>query len=145
MQSEVHPDKFAHLSDAERRMSMQWATLSNEAYQTLRKPLSRARYLLKLNQVDTQEETNTAMPAAFLMEQMELREALEEAKSAKDAEALDRMEDALREKTRTLLRDLEQKLDVERDYSTAAEMVRKLRFLEKLGAEIGDAYEAIEA
>ena len=53
LQTQVHPDKFAHLSDAERRLSMQWATRANEAYQTLRNPIRRGRYLLELNGVDT--------------------------------------------------------------------------------------------
>ena len=43
LQTQVHPDKFAHLSEAERRLSMQWATRTNEAYQTLRNPIKRAR------------------------------------------------------------------------------------------------------
>ena len=66
-------------------MSMQWATQANEAYQTLKNPLSRARYLLHLHGVDIQEESNTAMSAEFLMEQMEWREAIMEAKEAQDA------------------------------------------------------------
>lgn len=83
LQAQVHPDKFAHLSDAERRLSMQWATRVNEGYQTLRNPLNRARYLLLQHGVDTQEESNTAMPVDFLMQQMEWREALEAAKVRK--------------------------------------------------------------
>ncbi|MGB8600480.1 MAG: Fe-S protein assembly co-chaperone HscB, partial [Burkholderiales bacterium] len=76
IQSQIHPDKFSHAGEAEKRLSMQWATRANEAYQTLKKPLARARYLLQLHGVDTQEETNTAMPTGFLMEQMEWREAV---------------------------------------------------------------------
>src|ERR1017187_3969450 len=80
LQTQVHPDKFSHLSETERRVSMQWATHVNEGYQTLRSPLNRARYLLSLHGVDTQEESNTAMPVDFLMQQMEWRETLAEAK-----------------------------------------------------------------
>ena len=83
LQAQVHPDKFAHLSEHERRMAMQWATRANEGYQTLRSPLNRARYLLSLHGVDTQEDSNTAMPVDFLMQQMEWREALEETKHDK--------------------------------------------------------------
>ncbi|HEY6096115.1 MAG TPA: Fe-S protein assembly co-chaperone HscB, partial [Gallionellaceae bacterium] len=79
LQAQVHPDKFAHLSETEQRVSMQLSTRVNEAYQTLRSPLRRARYLLTLHGVDTQEETNTSMPVEFLMQQMEWREAIEEA------------------------------------------------------------------
>ena len=145
IQSQVHPDKFAHLGDAERRLSMQWATLTNEAYQTLKKPINRARYLLKLHQVDTQEETNTSMPAAFLMEQMELREAVMDAKMAHDANALEQAESSLKAQIKSLHGVLEKQLDVEADYQGAAQNVRKLRFLEKLISEINDAYETMDS
>ncbi|TCV90747.1 Fe-S protein assembly co-chaperone HscB [Sulfurirhabdus autotrophica] len=145
IQSQVHPDKFAHLGDAERRLSMQWATLTNEAYQTLKKPINRARYLLNLHQVDTQEETNTAMPAAFLMEQMELREAVMDAKMAHDINALEQTESSLKAEIKSLHGVLEKQLDVEADYPGAAQNVRKLRFLEKLISEINDAYETMDS
>src|SRR5437773_10894736 len=83
IQSRVHPDRFAHASDAERRASLQWTTRVNEAYRTLRDPVQRAKHLLELHGVDVAFETNTAMPAEFLMQQMELREKLDEAKHAK--------------------------------------------------------------
>src|SRR5678815_5772389 len=86
IQSQVHPDRFAHAGDAERRASLQWTTRVNEAYRTLKNPVQRAKHLLELQGVDVAFETNTAMPPEFLMEQMELRERLEE---AKDAKALD--------------------------------------------------------
>jgi molecular chaperone HscB len=71
VQSKVHPDKFVQASDAEKRVAMQWSTRANEAYQTLKKPLKRATYLCELHGVDLQAESNTSMPAAFLMQQME--------------------------------------------------------------------------
>ena len=83
IQAEVHPDRFAHAGDAERRASMQMTTQVNEAYRTLKSPVRRAKYLLELNGVDVGFETNTAMPPEFLMEQMELREKLEEARDVK--------------------------------------------------------------
>ena len=144
LQSQVHPDKFAHASSAERRLSMQWATLANEAYQTLKRPLDRARYLLHLRGVETGEDTNTAMPPAFLMEQMELRESLQQAKAAQDMGLLQRLEQGLKQESRRLQEELERRLDVEGDLAGAALGVRKLRFLEKLGAEIDEAYEALE-
>src|SRR5690554_3050796 len=88
IQARVHPDRFAHAGDAERRASLQWTTRVNEAFRTLRHPVTRARHILELNGVDVAFETNTAMPQDFLMQQMELREALEE---AKDADALDNL------------------------------------------------------
>ena len=74
----MHPDRFAQAGDAERRASMQMTTRVNEAYRTLKSPVRRAQYLLELNGVDVGFETNTAMPREFLMEQMELRERLED-------------------------------------------------------------------
>src|SRR5436190_14391038 len=86
IQARVHPDRFAHAGDAERRASLQWTTRVNEAYRTLKSPVQRGKHLLELHSVDVAFETNTAMPTEFLIQQMELRERLEE---AKDAKALD--------------------------------------------------------
>ena len=75
IQAQVHPDKHAQGSEANQRLAMQWATRVNEAYQTLKSPLARARYLLQLQGHDAQVESNTSMPMEFLVAQMELREA----------------------------------------------------------------------
>lgn len=144
LQTQVHPDKFVHLPESERRLSMQWATHANEAYQTLRNPIKRARYLLGLHGVDTQEETNTAMPMDFLMEQMEWREAVEEAQQAGDASGLDKLEARLNHETRALQELLAAKIDDEHSYVAAAECVRKLKFMEKLAEEIVSAFDAID-
>jgi molecular chaperone HscB len=144
LQSEVHPDKFAAASPAERLRSMQLATHVNEAYQTLKSPITRARYLLHLHNVDTLEETNTAMPAAFLMQQMEWREAIEEASDARDIDALDRLLHELRHEGATLEQKLHATIDQQPDFAQAAETVRKLRFLDKVRVEIEQAIEALE-
>jgi molecular chaperone HscB len=144
LQTQVHPDKFAHLSEAERRMSMQWATRTNEAYQTLRNPIKRARYLLGLHGVDTQEETNTAMPIDFLMEQMEWREAIEEAQQSSDTGQLDNLEARLQHEVRLLQDLITVKIDDEHNYVAAAEGVRKLKFMEKLVEEIASAFDTID-
>ena len=144
LQTQVHPDKFAHLSEAERRMSMQWATRTNEAYQTLHNPIKRARYLLSLHGVDTQEETNTSMPMDFLMEQMEWRETIEEAQQASDIGQLDKLEARLQHEVRMLQELLAVKIDDEHGYTAAAEGVRKLKFFEKLAEEIVSAFDAID-
>ncbi len=144
LQMRVHPDKSAHLPDAEQRVAMQQATFVNEGYQTLRSPLRRARYLLKLNGVDTQEETNTAMPVDFLIAQMEWREAVIEAQQARDADALGGLETRMQAETGELESRLADKIDTEKNYAAAAELVRKLRFMEKLAEEIHAAYDAID-
>jgi molecular chaperone HscB len=144
LQTEVHPDRFATASESERRLSMQWATHANEAYQTLKNPLTRARYLLHLQGIDTQEESNTAMPAAFLMRQMEWREAIEQAQAAADLKALEALGRELRHESRDLQAELSAALDQRGDYPGACETVRKLRFLDKVQAEIDQAIEALE-
>src|SRR6185369_91788 len=85
LQGRVHPDRFAAATEAERRVAMQWATRANEAYRTLRDPLERARYLLRLKGFDTGEESNTSMPPDFLMHQIEWREGVAEPRAAREA------------------------------------------------------------
>ena len=145
LQAQVHPDKFAHLPEAERRLSMQWATRVNEGYQTLRNPLNRARYLLSQHGVDTQEESNTAMPVDFLMQQMEWREALEDAIQAKDNSALENLEQRMHHELRILQQQLAVDIDDTRDYAAASGIVRKLKFLEKLAEEIGSAFDELDS
>lgn len=144
LQSQVHPDRHAHLSDLEKRRSMQWATRVNEAYRTLKKPLPRAQYLLELAGVDADLETNTAMSAEFLMEQMEWREAVEEARAAGDVDELEQLHQRLRVHSREVMDGLGRELDDAHDYPAAADTVRRLMFIEKLQHEIDDALEALE-
>ena len=144
LQAQVHPDKSAHLPDAEQRLAMQRATLVNEAYQALRSPLRRARYLLSMHGVDIQEENNTVMPLEFLAAQMEWHEAVVEAQQARDIDALTRIEARLQRETYELEAQLAVKIDTEKNYAAAAESVRKLRFMERLAEEIHAAYDAID-
>lgn len=145
IQGRIHPDRFAHAGDAERRASMQWTTRVNEAYRVLQSPLERARHLLELNGVDVALETNTAMPAEFLERQMSLREALEAACDARDAHALDALRADLGVERKRIEARLAERIDGARDFAGAAGLVRELKFLERLDAEIAAAYEAIEA
>jgi molecular chaperone HscB len=144
IQSQVHPDRFAHAGDAERRASLQWTTRVNEAYRTLKDPVQRAKHLLELHGVDVGFETNTAMPSEFLMQQMELREALESAVGKKDASSLDALRHDLRKARQALETTIAEAIDAKKDYAAAAGPVRKLQFLDKLDTEIDAAYETIE-
>ncbi len=141
IQSKVHPDRFAHAGDAERRASLQWTTRVNEAYRTLKDPVQRAKHLLELHGVDVAFETNTAMPPEFLMQQMELRESLEEAKTPA---SLDEMRKRLRQNKSELQKQISEALDTRKDYAGAAGLVRKLQFLDRLDEEIDSAYERVE-
>src|ERR1051326_2496998 len=111
IQAQVHPDRFAHAGDAERRASLQWTTRVNEAFQVLKHPVSRARHLLELHGVDVAFETNTAMPPEFLMQQMELREKLEQ---AKDSPSLDRLRRELLAEKKKLEGEIGANIDVDR-------------------------------
>ena len=144
IQARVHPDRFAHAGDAERRASLQWTTRVNEAYRTLKDPVQRAKHLLELHGIDVAFETNTAMPPEFLMQQMELREALESATAAQDASRLDTLRAELAQSRRGLEEGIGDAIDAKKDYRGAAELVRKLQFLDKLDSEIDAAYESVE-
>nr|WP_154380503.1 Fe-S protein assembly co-chaperone HscB [Pseudoduganella rivuli] len=143
VQGRVHPDRFVNATDAEKRVAMQWATRANEAYQTLKNPQLRARYLCELNGVDLQTESNTAMPPAFLMQQMEWREALEDARAQKDIGELEQLDGQLRGARKAQLKDIENQLNGG-DFHAAAQGVRALMFLEKFGEEVRFAFDAIE-
>jgi molecular chaperone HscB len=146
VQARVHPDKFAHAGDGEKRLAMQLATHANEAYLTLKSPLKRAQYMLHLAGHDPQIEHNTAMPTDFLVEQMEWREAVAEARAAADVAELDGLHHRMRKEISGQYEALHKALDDGgHDYVRAAELVRQLMFQEKLLHEIDDALEAVEA
>ncbi len=133
LQREAHPDKFAARDAAAQRLAMQWSVRINEAYQRLKDPLKRAAYLCELNAAPVNAENNTAMPAAFLMQQMEWREALDEARSPTDLEALGAQVIAARGQA---LQRCGQLLDQQRDYRQAVQQVRALMFIERFARDV---------
>ncbi|ARP94585.1 Fe-S protein assembly co-chaperone HscB [Bordetella genomosp. 13] len=132
--AQVHPDRYATASAAERRVAMQWAARANEAYRQLRDPLLRARYLCEQAGVDLQAESNTAMEPAFLMQQMEWREKLDEARDdpAAAAELRGELEQARAQMRGTLV----ELLDVRGDTAQAGLKVREWMFIERLAQEL---------
>lgn len=144
LQAETHPDRFASAGAAERRLSLQWSTRINEAYQTLKKPLPRARYLLLLASHDVGAEDNLAMPADFLIEQMEWRETVADARAAGDLEELERLHLRLTHDIGEIHDELAVLLDDRHDLVHSTDRVRRLMFLEKLLFEIDDAIAALE-
>ena len=144
IQAQVHPDRFAHAGDAERRASLQWTTRVNEAYRTLKDPVQRGRHLLELQGIDVAFDTNTQMPTEFLLRQLELREQLESAIGDKDAAALDALKANLLHSRKLLEGEIATTIDSRKDYAAAAELVRKLMFLQRLDEEIDRAYEEVE-
>ncbi len=133
LQSEVHPDRFAAQGDAAQRLAMQWAVRVNEAYQRLKDPLRRGAYLCELAGAPIEAENNTAMPAAFLMQQMAWREALDDAAGAAAVQAL---ADQIEQAEASLLVELAASLDQRADARAAAGQVRSLMFVRRFRDDI---------
>ena len=144
LQNAVHPDRFAAQPEAEQRVAMQWATQANEAYQTLKHPVNRGVYLLHLQGIDALDANNTKMAPAFLIQQMEWREAIEDARADNSLAALDDLTNDLRAAHRLIEAQLAEQIDTVQDFAAASEAVRQLRFMDKLIAEVGDVYEELE-
>ena len=133
LQREAHPDKFASQGVAAQRIAMQWSVRINEAYNRLKDPLKRATYLCELNGAPIQAHTNTSMPPAFMMMQIEWREALEEAETVME---LEKIEHQTANYKREQLSKIEQLIDVEHNYAAAANEVRALMFVARFVDEI---------
>ena len=140
LQRQAHPDKFAAQGAAAQRIAMQWSVRINEAYQRLKDPVQRAAYLCELHQAPINAENNTAMPAAFLMQQMELREALDDADNGQN---LDKISQQSKHLLLEQLSKVEQLLDVDKNYLQAAQAVRALMFIERFQHDIELRYEAL--
>ena len=141
LQREAHPDKFAAQGAAAQRVAMQWSVRINEAYQRLKDPLKRAAYLCELAGAPVNAHSNTAMPAAFLMQQMQWREELDEARSD---EALGALRDNVDAAQRDLLHACATRIDELRDFPAAVQSVRALMFIEKFGHDLDLAFEKLE-
>ena len=133
LQREAHPDKFAAQGASAQRVAMQWSVRINEAYQRLKDPLKRASYLCELKGAPLNAENNTAMPASFLMQQMEWREALDEAKTAKN---IDEIALQTNEFMREQLLKIEQTIDDQHNFTLAVDHVRALMFVERFASEV---------
>jgi molecular chaperone HscB len=133
LQREAHPDKFVAQGGAAQRLAMQWSVRINEAYQRLKNPMKRAMYLCELHGAPIEAESNTAMPPDFLVQQMQWREALE------DADGIENLEEIASQASsskREQLSKIEQLLDREKNFPAAAQQVRSLMFIERFGSEI---------
>jgi molecular chaperone HscB len=144
IQSEVHPDRFVSGSTTEKLHSMQIATLANAAYSTLKNPALRASYLLSLQDIQAISETNTNMPADFLMQTMDWREALEDAKQAKDIPALESLLKEMQAEAKSMQVELTDLFDNKNALDEAQEVTRKLIFIDKVSADINKAIEQLD-
>lgn len=141
LQSEVHPDRFAAEGAAAQRVAMQWAVRVNEAHRRLKDPLARAAYLCELRGVPLRAEDNTAMPADFLLRQMQWREALDDAGDLAAVEALDA---EVREDERARLQAVARALDTDDDPEAAARQVRALMFVARFRQDLDRRLAAYE-
>ena len=142
LQGAAHPDRFATETAAAQRVAMQWAIRINEAYRRLRDPLARAAYLCTLHGVDLQAENNTAMPAGFLMQQMEWRDALSEAGTL---DAVDALSDEVSASRNATLKSLQSRIDEDADvdWRAVADTVRGLMFVDKFMSDIDRRVDAL--
>ena len=140
LQGQVHPDRFAAEGGAAQRVAMQWAVRVNEAHSRLKDPLKRGAYLCELAGVPINAENNTAMPTAFLMQQMQWREALDDAKGVDAVQALD---DEVAARERAMLAELQTSLDERQDAAAAAQQVRALMFVARFRADLDQRLEAL--
>lgn len=133
LQNTVHPDRFAAQPEAEQRLAMQWATRVNEAYQMLKHPVNRGVYLLSLQGIDALHAGNTRMAPAFLMQQMEWREALDD---AEDAGALQALACEVQLASSDALQEVTAAIDTQQDMLAAAALVRRMMFIQKFAQEV---------
>lgn len=142
LQAKVHPDRFAHEGASAQRVAMQWAVRVNQAYQRLSDPLSRAAYLCELRGVAVNADSNTAMPAAFLAQQMQWREALDDAQGTAPVEQLDAQ---VTQHELGMLDELAVLLDDRRDNTAAAQLVRALMFVARFRQDIARRLDTLDA
>ncbi len=135
LQREAHPDKFAAQGATAQRLAMQWSVRINEAYQRLKDPLKRAAYLCELRGAPINAENNTAMLASFLMQQIEWREAADDATSGGQIETLLAEVSAHKQ---NLLSQCGRAIDERNDPQAASSLVRSLMFIEKFESELED-------
>ena len=133
-----HPDKFASASAFEQKQAVMMSSAINDAYRTLKNPIDRAAYLLKTLGIDADAPEHTSFAPDFLMQQMEWRETLMEARAESDLKTLENLNDEIRAEQEKLFCDLKQSF-ASQDYDTAAQQVRQGRFLDKLRNEISSA------
>lgn len=143
IQSDSHPDRFVTASASEKLISMQTATIANEAYLTLKSPSLRGAYLLGLSGIVAIDEKNNQMQADFLMQQMEWREGVRDAEHARDITALEQLLDEIAVEDKQLQRTLSTQF-LQNQLTDATDSTRKLIFMDKVRADIIKAIEKLE-
>jgi len=139
LQKTVHPDRFAHASSQEQMLAVQKSSMINDAYQTLKNPLKRAEYMLKIRGTEMPNEQASFSDNSFLMRQMELREMLAEVKYADDVHAaVFEAGQVLDTEFEALFKTMQLQLaeNTEASNAQACDNLRKLKFYQKLHLEL---------
>lgn len=142
LQTQYHPDKFTNASDSGRVQALQHASLINDAYDTLKSPLKRAAYLLKLKDIDPEEHNQSHLQESFLLKQLELREDLETLAAKKDLDGLEQMKSSVVSERNQMLEHFENSY-LENELMKAKTLYNSLQFLFKLVNEIEAAEEKL--
>jgi molecular chaperone HscB len=138
IQKTVHPDRFVSAPQSEKAQSLMKSTEVNDAFQTLKQPLKRAEYLIKLN---TKKETVTTS-SDFLMQQMEWEEHLESISNQKIA--LNDFKKLIDVKYQGYLKRLTKMIDKDKNWSNAQSILNKLKFIKKLKNKINQRINVLE-
>ena len=144
LQAAVHPDRFVNATDADKRIAMSRTVDLNEAYTTLKDPVRRAMHLLSLVGVDGLDAKNTSMPADFLMQQIDWREALADARLKEDDDRLEEMSAELASTLASLGDTFDAAYSGEH-FAVATTLARKMRFMQKLSEEVDAALAELDA
>ena len=133
IQKKIHPDRFATSSENEKVQSMIKSTQINDAYQTLKSPIKRAKYILSLHK----SVEKITLPSDFLMQQMEWEEHLEAIE--KNNSELVQFKLTINKKYEEYSLLLSSQIDDDQNWSDAAISIDKLYFIEKLLQKINNA------
>lgn len=144
IQNLVHPDRFITATEAEKRTAIQWAAMANDAYHVLRNPIKRAAYLCELNGYNLNGETHVSMDPQFLIQQMEWRESLENAREDKDVNQLEKLDEEQRSLRKERMDVIEKYLG-DKEFDKAVQEIRKMMFLEKFNEEISLAFDELDS
>ena len=132
-----HPDKYASKTDSEKLQALQNTSLLNTAFDSIKSPLNRASYLLKLDGIDPFDEKDTSMADAFLISQIELREELEVIESKTDSDQLEDFILRIESHIQSKVESISNAFQVNSDSLQIKKEVRELKFYEQLAKETG--------
>jgi len=138
LQANFHPDRYVSSSDREKRISVQMASHVNQAYETLRDPVKRSRYLLEITGVAMPDDSATTSDTTFLMEQIELREEIDACRDCEDAlDRCERIAVKLKQRLDELAQDFVAEFDA-RNFAAALENSRKMQFIQRIQQQLSE-------